>query len=105
MKVEDQIMDAEDSPGAGLATIRRQPLTKETDMARTNPTDPGASPTDNGDASNRSQQELYGRREPPDLDEGRIGRDDPSDVENPDPGRGTDGSGQPSTARAGANTQ
>ena len=60
---------------------------------------------DGGDASARSQQELYGRREPPDLDEGRIGRDDQSDIENPDPGRGTDASGQPSTARSGANTQ
>jgi hypothetical protein len=58
-----------------------------------------------GDASARSQQELYGRPEPTDLDEGRIGRDDQTDVENPDPGRDTDGSGRPSTARANANTQ
>ncbi|MFL6697702.1 MAG: hypothetical protein ACJ8GJ_11085 [Vitreoscilla sp.] len=59
---------------------------------------------DGGDASARSQQELYSRAEPQDLDEGRIGRDDPSDVENPDPGRDVDGTGQPSTARANANT-
>ena len=58
-----------------------------------------------GDASARSQQELYGRREPSDLDEGRIGRDDETDVESPNPGRGQDASGQPSTARSGANTQ
>jgi hypothetical protein len=74
-------------------------------MPRTNPTDPSAAAATNGDASARSQQELYGRREPPDLDEGRIGRDDQTDIENPDPGRDVDGSGQPSTARAGANTQ
>ena len=60
---------------------------------------------DAAEASARDQQELYGRRAPTDLDEGRIGRDDETDVENPDPGRGTDASGQPSTARAGANTQ
>jgi hypothetical protein len=74
-------------------------------MARTKPTDPSATAAANGDASARSQQELYGRREPDDLDEGRIGRDDQTDVENPDPGRDLDGSGQPSSARAGANTQ
>ena len=74
-------------------------------MARSTPADPNATSTDSADASARSQQELYGRREPPDLDEGRIGRDDQTDVENPNPGRGTDASGQPSTARAGANTQ
>ena len=75
-------------------------------MARTKPSDsPDAVAPDTGDASARSQQELYGRREPPDLDEGRIGRGDQGDVENPNPGRGTDASGQPSTARSGANTQ
>jgi hypothetical protein len=74
-------------------------------MARSKSPDTNDPSTDNGDASARSQQELYGRREPPDLDEGRIGRDDETDVENPNPGRGTDGSGQPSTARANANTQ
>ena len=74
-------------------------------MARSTPSDPKTSSTDNGDASARSQQELYGRREPPDLDEGRVGRDAETDVENPNPGRGTDASGQPSTARSGANTQ
>jgi hypothetical protein len=73
-------------------------------MARSKPDDPG-SPTPADDATPRGQQELYGRREPSDLDEGRIGRDDETDVENPDPGRGTDASGRPSTARAGANTQ
>ena len=74
-------------------------------MARTNTLDNGNPSTDNGDASSGDQQELYGRRAPTDLDEGRIGRDDEPDVDNPNPGRGTDASGQPSTARAGANTQ
>ncbi len=58
--------------------------------------------TDNADASATSQQELYGRLAPTDLDEGH---DDETDVENPNPGRGTDASGRPSTARSGANTQ
>ena len=74
-------------------------------MARSNNPDSTTPSTSNDDASARSQQELYGRREPSDLDEGRIGRDDQTDVDNPDPGRGTDASGEPSTARAGANTQ
>ena len=68
---------------------------------RNNPPDAPAG----DDASAASQQELYGRRAPTDLDEGRIGRDDQTDIENPDPGRDLDGSGQPSTARANANTQ
>ncbi len=60
---------------------------------------------DGGDASARSQQELYGRPEPRDLDEGRVGRDEPADAGNAEPGRDLDGSGRPSTARSGANTQ
>jgi hypothetical protein len=74
-------------------------------MAGSMSSEPRTPSTDDGDASARGQQELYGRREPPDLDEGRVGRDDETDVENPEPGRGTDASGQPSTARSGANTQ
>lgn len=74
-------------------------------MARIHPTDPSPGGATDGEASARSQQELYGRPEPADLDEGRIGRDDQTDVENPDPGRDLDGSGEPSTARANANTQ
>jgi hypothetical protein len=74
-------------------------------MANVQRSNTSDSSTDGSDASARSQQELYGRPEPTDLDEGRIGRDDPTDVEDPDPGQGTDGSGEPSTARAGANTQ
>ena len=60
-----------------------------------------------GDASARSQQELYGRREPADLDEGPgVGRnDDDLDAADADPGRGQDAVGKPSTARSGANTQ
>ena len=72
-------------------------------MSRPQPSD--ARTPDGGDASATSQQELYGRRKPTDLDEGRIGREDPGDAAGADPGRGTDASGQPSTARAGANTQ
>jgi hypothetical protein len=72
-------------------------------MARPHPT-----PTTDDDlreASARSQQELYGRPEPRDLDEANIGCEpDDIEVENPDPGRDLDASGQPSTARAGANT-
>jgi hypothetical protein len=84
---------------------RAPPPDRRLFMARPKPSDPNASSTDNGDVPMRGQQELYGRREPPDLDEGRIGRDDETDVENPNPGRGTDASGRPSTARSGANTQ
>ena len=60
-----------------------------------------------GDASARSQQELYGRREPKDLDEGPgVGRGDADlDEADADPGRGEDATGRPSTARSGANTQ
>jgi len=73
-------------------------------MARPHP-----SPTTDDDrrpASATSQQELYGRRAPTDLDEADAGRE-PGGVEdaNPDPGRGEDASGRPSTARSGANTQ
>ena len=73
-------------------------------MARPHP-----SPTpsdDRRDASATSQQELYGRRAPADLDEANIGRE-PDAIEDgqPDPGRGEDASGRPSTARSGANTQ
>jgi hypothetical protein len=57
-----------------------------------------------GDASATSQQELYGRREPNDLDERRVD-DDSDDASTANPGRGTDATGHPSTARAGANTQ
>lgn len=73
-------------------------------MAR--PQDPATAGTsnDDGDASARSQQELYGRREPADLDEGRVGRDDDTDDDSADPGKGSDASGHPSTARSGANT-
>ncbi len=60
---------------------------------------------DGGDASAASQQELYGRRAPDDLDEGRLGRDDDTDAADAEPGRGQDASGRPSTARSGANTQ
>ena len=73
-------------------------------MARNNSADSDSPAADNTEASNRSQQELYGRAEPTDLDEGRIGRDDQTDIEDPEPGRGTDGTGRPSTARANANT-
>ncbi|MFL6630324.1 MAG: hypothetical protein ACJ8IK_11195 [Burkholderiaceae bacterium] len=73
-------------------------------MARPHP-----SPTSSDDrraASAASQQELYGRPAPRDLDEANIGREpDNVEVPDPDPGRGTDASGRPSTARSGANTQ
>ena len=72
-------------------------------MARTQPSDARA--LDGGDASATSQQELYGRRRPTDLDEDRIGREDPGDAAAANPGRGTDATGRPSTARSGANTQ
>jgi len=64
-------------------------------------------PARQGEASPTSQQELYGRRAPQDLDEGRgVGRDaDDMDEADADPGRGQDATGRPSTARSGANTQ
>ena len=72
-------------------------------MARPHPTP--ASDDDLRDASARSQQELYGRPEPQDLDEADIGRDSDTDEPNPDPGRDTDATGRLSTARSNANTQ
>ncbi|MBW8759644.1 MAG: hypothetical protein JF586_18765 [Burkholderiales bacterium] len=73
-------------------------------MARPHP-----SPTtddDRRDESATRQQELYGRRAPADLDEANIGREpDGVEDEDPNPGRGEDASGRPSTARSGANTQ
>lgn len=72
-------------------------------MSRSQPSDARA--LDGGDPSATSQQELYGRREPKDLDDGRSSREDAGDAASARPGRGTDASGQPSTARAGANTQ
>lgn len=65
------------------------------------------SPSDADPASARSQQELYGRPEPRDLDEGPgIGRDaDALDEATAAEPRGEDASGRPSTARSGANTQ
>ena len=74
-------------------------------MARSNTLDNGTPSPDNRDASAADQQELYGRLAPTDLDEGRVGRDDEAGADNANPGRGTDASGQPSTARSGANTQ
>jgi len=65
-----------------------------------------ASDDDRREASATSQQELYGRPAPGDLDEADIGREpDQVEDENPDPGRGDDATGRPSTARSGANTQ
>ena len=72
-------------------------------MSRSQPSDARA--LDGGDPSATSQQELYGRREPKDLDDGRSSREEAGDAANAKPGRGTDASGQPSTARSGANTQ
>jgi hypothetical protein len=72
-------------------------------MARPHPSP--TTPDDRRDASARSQQELYGRPEPRDLDEANIGRDSDVDDPNPNPGRGSDATGRPSTARSGANTQ
>lgn len=74
-------------------------------MSRSQPSDARA--LDGGDpsATATSQQELYGRREPKDLDDGRSSREDAGDATHAKPGRGTDASGQPSTARSGANTQ
>ncbi len=73
-------------------------------MSRPQPSDARA--LDGGDPSARSQQELYGRREPTDLDDGRRpGDEDIGDAQDANPGRGTDATGRPSTARSGANTQ
>ena len=71
-------------------------------------TQPKDSTGPQGDASARSQQELYGRPEPKDLDDGQgVGRDDDQDDDaaSARQGRGEDAGGRPSTARSGANTQ
>ena len=62
-----------------------------------------------GDAtqSPADQQELYGRRAPRQLDvHGGVGRDPdrPEEADSAEQGRGQDATGQPSTARSGANT-
>jgi hypothetical protein len=64
-------------------------------------------PARQGEASPTSQQELYGRRAPKDLDEGPgVGRNaDDMDEADAEPGRGEDATGRPGTARSGANTQ
>ena len=68
---------------------------------------PGPTPSDDRrEASAASQQELYGRRAPTDLDEADIGREpDALEEVHPNPGRGEDAAGRPSTARSGANMQ
>jgi|APAra7269096768_1048522.scaffolds.fasta_scaffold49991_1 hypothetical protein len=73
-------------------------------MSRPQPSDARA--LDGGDASATSQQELYGRREPDDLDDGRRpGDEDIGDAQDAKAGRDVDATGRPSTARANANTQ
>jgi len=73
-------------------------------MARPHPSP--ATDDDRREASATSQQELYGRRAPADLDEAGIGREpDNVEDEDADPGRGDDAAGRPGTARSGANTQ
>ena len=89
-------------PGRLGAAARRPRATGDDHgPAPPSPTDP----RDDDDAPARSQAELYGRPEPRDLDEGRIGRDDRADAAGPDPGRDLDASGRPGTARSGASTQ